>query len=251
VNQLQPFVYEGQDVRAISIKGEPWWVAKDVCDVFGESNRNRAMQSLYEDEKGYTQIETPGGLQQVAVVNESGLYSLLFAMQPTKARGMSNDYIIQREQKLKTFKRWVTHEVLPQIRKTGSYGLPSYPDALRQLASKIEENEKLLPKAEMHDLFMTGVNAQPVGEVAKVLGVGRNTLFKTLRELKILMENNVPYQKYLDSGHLEVIEKPVVIGDMTINKPVTLVTPKGINYIGCKLIDGGYINATHALATGR
>ena len=79
------------------------------------------MQALEEDEKGYMQIETPGGLQQTAIVTEAGLYSLLFAMRPNKARGVSEEYIVERETKLKNFKRWVTHEVLPSIRKHGAY----------------------------------------------------------------------------------------------------------------------------------
>ena len=121
MDNLQVFSYEGKEVRTLQIGGEPWWVAKDVCDVFGETNRNRAMQTLDEDEKGYTQMNTPGGNQQLAVVNEAGLYALLFAMQPTKARGVSEAYIADREQKLRNFKRWVTHEVLPSIRKHGAY----------------------------------------------------------------------------------------------------------------------------------
>ena len=122
MNDLQVFENEqfGQ-VRVIEQDGEPWFVAKDVCEVFGETNRNRAMQNLDEDEKGYTQIVTPGGEQQLAIVNEAGLYSMLFAMQPTKARGVDVGYVSEREQKLKTFKRWVTHDVIPSIRKHGAY----------------------------------------------------------------------------------------------------------------------------------
>ncbi len=120
-NELQLFNFEEQPIRMLEKDGMTWWVAKDVCDVFGESNRNRAMQSLDDDEKGYTQIDTPGGKQKMAVVNESGLYSMLFAMQPEKARGVSNKYIAQRQEQLRKFRRWVTHEVLPSIHKTGSY----------------------------------------------------------------------------------------------------------------------------------
>lgn len=67
-------------MRTVTIDGEPWFVAADVCNIFGETNRNRAMQSLDSSEKGYTQMDTPGGKQRVAIVNEPGLYSLLFAM---------------------------------------------------------------------------------------------------------------------------------------------------------------------------
>ena len=119
MTELKVFNYENANVRTVQRDSEVWWVAKDVCDVFGESNRNRAMQLLDEDEKGYTQMETPGGNQQIAIVNEAGLYSLLFAMQPTKARGVSEEYIAERVETLRKFKRWVTHEVLPSIRKTG------------------------------------------------------------------------------------------------------------------------------------
>ena len=142
------------DVRVIERNGEPWFVAKDVCDVFGETNRNRAMQSLDNDEKGYTQIVTSGGKQQTAIVNEAGLYSMLFAMQPSKARGVDNIYISEREQKLKQFKHWVTHEVLPSIRKHGAYMTPQTidelidnPDTLIRLATNLkaeqERNKKL------------------------------------------------------------------------------------------------------------
>ena len=78
MNDLQIFNYGEVPVRTIVKDGEPWWVAKDVCEVFGETNRNRAMQALDADEKGYTQIDTPGGQQKMAIINEPGLYKLLF-----------------------------------------------------------------------------------------------------------------------------------------------------------------------------
>ena len=124
MNNLQVLTYQSSEVRMVIKNGEPWWIAKDVCDVFGETNRNRAMQYLDDDEKGYTQMTTPGGAQNLAIVNESGLYSLLFAMQPQKARGVSAEYISKRTDQLRDFRRWVTHEVLPSIRKTGGYTVP-------------------------------------------------------------------------------------------------------------------------------
>ena len=133
------------NVRVVNQDNEFWFVAKDVCDIFGETNRNRAMNQLEKDEKGYTQIETPGGNQTLSTVNESGLYSLLFAMQPKKARGVSEQEIQNRVNKLKGFKRWVTHEVLPAIRQTGSYSLnipKTLPEALRAYATEVEEHEK-------------------------------------------------------------------------------------------------------------
>lgn len=108
-------------VRTVMKDDEVWFVAKDVCEFFGEKNPWRAVEKLDEDEKGYTQIETPGGRQNVVVVNESGLYAMLFAMQPEKARGVTDEYVEQRKEQLRNFKRWVTHEVLPAIRKQGFY----------------------------------------------------------------------------------------------------------------------------------
>lgn len=136
---MQIKLFENQEfgkVRTVTIDGEPWFVAADVCNIFGETNRNRAMQSLDSSEKGYTQMDTPGGKQRVAIVNEPGLYSLLFAMQPSKARGVSDQYIALRQEKLKGFKRWVTSEVLPALRKGA--GLEAI-EALKMLS---RENQK-------------------------------------------------------------------------------------------------------------
>lgn len=121
MNELQIFNFNAAEVRTVIIDGAPWWVAKDICAVFGDTNYRRSIASLDDDEKGVSQIKTVGGMQKMTVVNESGLYSLLFAMQPKKARGVSDEYIVQREKELRTFRRWVTHEVLPSIRKTGGY----------------------------------------------------------------------------------------------------------------------------------
>lgn len=122
MNELTVFNNEEfGEIRTITIDGEPWFVAADVCVYFGVSNRNRIMQSVDAEDKGGTQMDTPGGVQTVAIVNESGLYSVLFALQPNKARGVSKAYIEDRQDKLHRFKRWVTHDILPTIRKTGGY----------------------------------------------------------------------------------------------------------------------------------
>lgn len=140
MNEIQVFNYGENPVRTVMQNGEPWWVAKDVCEVFGETNYRRAIQKLDDDEKGVSQINTPGGLQQMAIINESGLYRLLFAMQPEKARGVSDEYIAKRQAQLKKFTRWVTHEVLPAIRKTGSYSVSPY----KPKASSVGEVIKLV-----------------------------------------------------------------------------------------------------------
>lgn len=98
--------YQGNPVRCIQKDGAPWWVLSDVCKVLDLSNSRMTARQLDDDEKGVSQIYTPGGNQKVTVINESGLYNVLLRSDKPEA---------------KPFKRWVTHEVLPQIRTTGKY----------------------------------------------------------------------------------------------------------------------------------
>ena len=146
MNDLQ--VFENPDfgqVRTVTKDGEPWFVLKDVCTSFGETNYRRVSARLDEDEKGVSQIDTPGGNQSMTIVNESGLYAALFAMQPEKARGVTEEYVEKRQQQLKSFKRWITHEVIPSIRKTGSYSIqePETPAQLRAKAMMINAKTRL------------------------------------------------------------------------------------------------------------
>ena len=150
MNDLQ--VFENPDfgqVRTVTKDGEPWFVLKDVCTSFGETNYRRVSARLDEDEKGVSQIGTPGGNQSMTIVNESGLYAALFAMQPEKARGVTEEYVEKRQQQLKSFKRWITHEVIPSIRKTGSYSIrePETPAQLRAKAMMINAKTRLFNAA--------------------------------------------------------------------------------------------------------
>lgn len=96
----------GHDVRVVLVDGAPWFVAKDVCAILGLENVSRAIRGLDTDEKGVTNSNTLGGVQSMTTVNESGLYCMLLR---------------SRRPEAKAFKRWVTHEVLPAIRRTGLY----------------------------------------------------------------------------------------------------------------------------------
>jgi anti-repressor protein len=96
-----------------------------------------------------------------------------------------------------------------------------------RLADKMIRDLK--PKALAYDTFMCGKNSQPVGIVAKMFGVGRNRFFQMLRDDGILMQDNVPYQEYMQ--YFEVIEKPVRVGGEIVNKPVTLINPRGVSYL--------------------
>ena len=107
--QLAPFDFEGRQVRIVTdAQGEPWFVAADVLSTI--SLDRKALQRLDDDEKGVNSIHTPGGIQEMTTVNEPGLYALVLGSRKAEA---------------KRFKRWVTHEVLPAIRKTGSYAVPA------------------------------------------------------------------------------------------------------------------------------
>ena len=130
-------IFERQEfgqVRVVDVNGEPWFVARDVCECLELTNTSQTLSYLDDDEKGITTNDTPGGQQEMSIVSEAGLYSLILR---------------SRKPEAKAFKRWITHEVLPSIRRAGSYGqwnLPrvpkSFPDALRMIAD-IEEEKQL------------------------------------------------------------------------------------------------------------
>lgn len=105
-NSLIPFDYNGQQIRVVVIGGEPWFVAKDACEILDLGNIHMAIERLDDDEKGVSSIDTLGGPQQMAIISEPGLYSLTLGSKKPEA---------------KPFKRFVTHKVLPSIRKTGSF----------------------------------------------------------------------------------------------------------------------------------
>lgn len=255
MNGLDIFRYSGADIRTVVIDGEPWFVVPDVCQFFGVSNRNRVMQEIDADDKGGTQIDTPGGRQTVGLVNESGLYALLFALQPQKARarGIPEALIEERIEKLRGFKRWVTHYVLPTIRKTGSYSaqpaLPqTYAEALRELASTVEKNAALeqkvtadAPKVLFADSVATSDTTILVGDLAKILRgngvqIGANRLFEQLRQDGYLIRRNgtdwnMPTQRAMDMGLFKVKETAVTHSDghVTVSK-TPKVTGKGQTY---------------------
>lgn len=230
------FNYNEQEVRTVIKDGEPWFVAIDVCCVLDYANASETIKRLEEDEVNSIEVTDSLGRKQFTnIVNEPGLYSLILGSKKPEA---------------KMFKRWVTHEVLPTIRKTGGYVanedmfiatyLPTadentkaiFKTTLETLRQQNEKLSVLSPKAEMYDILLSGDNCQTMGEVAKSFGWGRNKLFAKLRDKQILMRNNLPYQKYIDSDHFEVREVSTFRGDKTINVTQTMVTAKGIDFIG-------------------
>lgn len=105
-NPVMLYQYEGREVRTVIEDGQPYWIAKDICDVLELSNSRKALGRLDDDQKGVTLSDTPGGVQEMATVNESGLYELIIRSDKPQA---------------KAFRKWVTSEVLPSIRRTGGY----------------------------------------------------------------------------------------------------------------------------------
>ena len=116
MSQIIPFEFESHALRVnLNAAGQPWFVAADVCAALDLPETHKAIARLDDDEKGRNSIPTPGGLQEMSVVNESGLYNLVLG---------------SRKPEAKRFKRWITHEVLPSIRKTGAYASPMSVTAL-------------------------------------------------------------------------------------------------------------------------
>lgn len=241
MNEIQIFnSVEFGTIRTIQIDNEPWFVAKDLTDKLGYANGRDAV-ALHVDEEDKSNVGISDGSQNrnMTIVNESGLYSLILS---SKLEGA------------KKFRRWITSEVIPQIRKTGGYKLPgTYAEALKNLLEQVEANERLvnenetfkaerellLPKAEFFDAVTDSKQAIPIGDVAKILdmGIGRNKLFEFLRDEKILLPNNTPYQKYVDAGYFRVVETKFTVpnGDTRISLK-TLVFQKGVDYIRKRLL---------------
>ena len=129
------------DVRIIQIHGQPWFVGKDVCTLFGDKNHNRSLSRVSNEDKQMVTLDTKGGKQKMTAVNESGLYTLLLGMCPQKTNkdGVPYAYpqhVQERIDKLDKFRRWVTHEVLPSLRNRGTYRTT---EAQTRLNAKVNE----------------------------------------------------------------------------------------------------------------
>lgn len=233
MNELKIFSNEEfGEIRMVEIGDDPWFVGKDIADALGYKDTADALRKHVDDEdKRLVKVGDLPTLEMsnygAYIINESGVYSLILRSQLPDAR---------------RFKRWVTSEVLPSIRKTGNYRYTpkTYAEALRALADEAEkaealkkQNQLMQPKAEFFDAVTDSKTAIPIGDVAKILdiGIGRNKLFEFLREKNILTSDNRPYQRYIDAGYFRVIEqKYEVNGEVRINIK-TLVFQKGIDWI--------------------
>ena len=166
-------VYKNSPVRIVEKDGEPWFVAKDVCDILALGNPRSSIALLDEDERGVHNMDTPSGKQEMGIISEAGLYSLILR---------------SRKPEAKAFKRWVTHEVLPSIRKTGAYLSPGMSnEQVKVLVATLEEEmyrriqaENRLAKLEAHaeELARSAIPATPFGELSQKTGRPRTCLVR-------------------------------------------------------------------------
>ena len=231
-------IFENEEfgsVRTMEINGEPYFVGKDVAEILGYANTSKALIDHVDDEDKLNN-ETLSSLGQRGgwLINESGLYSLILSSKLPTA---------------KKFKRWVTSEILPVIRKTGSYSIQSKPDSYtiedpaararrwaeeyeekKALEAKIEEQKPLVEYAEHIQASKDVIDMKSMAKLASKNGIkiGRNKLFSFLRDRKILDRENIPYANYMDKEWFQVVESPYTFnnGDVKIIR-TTLVSPKG------------------------
>jgi prophage antirepressor-like protein len=232
-NLLQILNYKNNQVRILLIDDEPWWVAKDICDILEIGTEQ--LRRLDEDEKQTLQgkeslllLTQDPNITQLAIVNEAGLYNLILG---------------SRKPEAKEFKRWITHDVIPQIRKTGTYSLEprqllaqAVIEAQKIIAEQEKKIKELEPKAEFFNIVAGSKDAIDMNRAAKLIyeetRMGRNKLFKLLREKSVLMKDNIPYQEYIDKGYFRTIEQKYTKPDGTTHIYIkTLVYQKGLDFI--------------------
>lgn len=241
-NEIRKFDFRGASLRTLTDgAGEPWFVAKDVCDILGHSNVSMALDRLDDDERSKFNLGRQG---ETNIVNEAGLYVLVLGSRKPEAH---------------EFQRWVTHEVLPQIRKTGGYipatdadddmtilakavmiGQRTMEAQKRKIASQQSRIVELEPKARFADAVAASDGTCLVGELAKMLrqngmDIGQNRLFRLLQADGYLGKSgsnrNVPTQRAMDLGLFRIKETTVTHADghTTVSR-TPKVTGKGQRY---------------------
>lgn len=241
MNEVQLFNFENHEVRSLVINDEPWFIGKDVAEVLGYSNSRKALNDHVDAEdkevltsRNVTLKNIPN--RGITVVNESGLYSLILSSKLPSA---------------KKFKRWVTSEVLPALRKTGQYQVKELSgselmakaliEAQSVLAAKDKQIEEMKPKVVFADAVATSHTSILVGELAKILkqngiDMGQKRLFAWLREKGYLIKRqgtdyNIPTQKAMELGLFEIKEGSYVNGSgVNITTKTPKITGKGQQY---------------------
>ncbi len=235
MNQIQLFNFKDQPVRTVLIDNEPWFVAKDVTEILELSNPTVVINRLDDDERAKLNLGRQG---ETNIVNEYGLYQLVLG---------------SRKPEAKEFKRWITHEIIPSIRKTGSYSIykderfnipTNLIDALRLSADLEEERQALqvqietdAPYTSFGKIVSYSSSAVSIGEFCKIvydkhgISIGRNKMFDWLRNRGYLIkhgrERNNPKQQYVEQGLF--VSKPAIISRSigNVQEATTLITGKG------------------------
>ena len=264
-NEIQPFAFEGNKVRALIVEFEGnkvraladgddvVFVASDIAKILGYRDADKLTRTLDDEEKGTRRIGTPGGTQTMTVISEPGLYKAILQRQTGRMEGGITREFVKR------FQRWVTHEVLPQIRRTGGYIPASDTDSdedimaravlvaqktierkNQQLQAKDAQIKVLEPKARFADAVAASDGTCLVGELAKMLrqngmDIGQNRLFRLLQADGYLGKSgsnrNVPTQRAMDLGLFRIKETTVTHADghTTVSR-TPKVTGKGQRY---------------------
>ena len=236
-------IFENNELGTLKVvehKNDIWFVGKEVAKILGYKNTNKALKDHVDFfEKGVTKWDTAGGKQNVVIINESGLYSLIFSSKLDTA---------------KKFKKWVTSEVLPQIRKNGYYKnkpaktltqLEMLKIAVEEIETQNKIIEEMKPKSEFYDVVANADGTIDFLKFSKLLNknneylkLGRNNLFKLLRTKNILNKDNMPLQRYIQGQFFKVIEKNYE-KDIYLQ---TQITPKGQQYLVQKIKEWGYLD---------
>lgn len=206
MNELQLFNFENNQVRTLLINDEPWFVGKDVAEILGYSKARNAIATHVDDDdkKGAPIQGDLGGTQEMTVINESGLYALVFGSKLPSA---------------KRFKHWVTSEVLPTLRKTGGYTMPkTYLEALKAFTAEVEKNEmlsfenkiktqqinELKPKADYTDRILKTTDLMTTTQIAKDYGMSAKQFNAMLHDYKVQFKQNgqwLLYSKHQSKGY--------------------------------------------------
>ncbi|MGF2118480.1 BRO family protein [Enterococcus casseliflavus] len=229
MNTPQIFNFEQNEVRTVLVNDKPYFVGKDVAEVLGYSKpRNAISTHVDEEDKQDAPIQGDlGGKQKMTIINESGLYSLILKSKLPNAR---------------KFKRWVTSEVLPQIRKHGMYAtddLLNNPDLLIEVATKLKEERTLRlvaeqkvaemqPKVNYHDIILANKSVTPISFIAKNYGMSAMQMNKLLHDFGIQYRQGkawLLYAKYQNEGYTHIEMVPVQGTDNL--KPIMKWTQKG------------------------
>ena len=232
MNNVIPFKFNSAPIRVVERDGIPMFVAKDVASLLGYSNINDAIKRHCE---GVVKHDLPSssGTQSFSLIPEFDVYALILRSKLPEA---------------KKFRRWVCEEVLPSIRKTGSYTAnqpvvpQTLPEALRLAADLAEKLEDAKPKIAFAESVNSAINSVSIRDFAKVVGTGQNKLYSLMRSNGYLMssfkDRNKPYQKYIDQGLFKLQEN--VRTDQSGEQQVwfkTLITAKGQMYFQNKFFN--------------